>query len=253
MRNLGTYANTYTQDSFEKVMVQYRRKKVLDSLFKDSVSEKNVLEIGCGEEPLFKYTGNYGKMIIVEPALSFYENAVFELASMKKTHPEKEVEIVFGSLEAKKDYLSKQEYDLIIASGLLHEIENPDYLIEVIKNLASPTTLIHINVPNALSFHLLLAHESGMFPELGVLTPRARELQQHTTYTRESLRAILLKHEFIIIEEGSYFIKPFSHAQMADSLNKDIIDENVFDGLYNMSKYIPEYGAEIYVNAKVKK
>ena len=43
----------------------------------------------------------------------------------------------------------------------------------------------------------------------------------------------------------TYFIKPFTHAQMRACLDNNIFTEQVLDGMWNMSKYLPEYGAEI--------
>ncbi len=51
-----------------------------------------------------------------------------------------------------------------------------------------------------------------------------------------------------MLDEGSYFVKPFTHNQMHKMIKKDIIDENVLDGLYKIAKYFPDNGSEIFVN-----
>jgi hypothetical protein len=51
---------------------------------------------------------------------------------------------------------------------------------------------------------------------------------------------------------SSYFIKLFIHSQMNGMLTSNIIDNKILDGLYNLTKYIPEYGAEIFVYCQMK-
>ncbi|MCV3413760.1 hypothetical protein L8V81_03235 [Campylobacter lari] len=55
----------------------------------------------------------------------------------------------------------------------------------------------------------------------------------------------------MILDSGSYFIKPFNHSKMSLCLENKIIDEKLLDGLYKLSDYIPEFGAEIFVNIKI--
>ena len=55
---------------------------------------------------------------------------------------------------------------------------------------------------------------------------------------------------FVILDSGSYFIKPFSSSQMYEMINKGIIDAKVLDGLYGLSQYLPLYGSEIYINCR---
>lgn len=55
-----------------------------------------------------------------------------------------------------------------------------------------------------------------------------------------------------VLERGSYFVKPFTHAQMEACLENGILSEKLLDGLDRMTKYMPELGAEIYVMFSVK-
>lgn len=51
-------------------------------------------------------------------------------------------------------------------------------------------------------------------------------------------------------DSGSFFVKPFTHAQMEQCLNNGVVGENVLDGLDKMIEFMPELGAEIYVNCR---
>ena len=48
-----------------------------------------------------------------------------------------------------------------------------------------------------------------------------------------------------------YFIKPFTHKQMFEMLETKIIDEKVLEGLYGMTKYMPNLGSEIFIEFKL--
>lgn len=54
---------------------------------------------------------------------------------------------------------------------------------------------------------------------------------------------------FYVKDQGSY-LKPFTHLQMQECLNKGIINDLVIEGLAKIIEYIPEYGAGIYVNVR---
>ena len=57
MRNIINYQEKYLGEPFEAVQVCYRRKKVIELL--EKYKHNNILEIGCGLEPLYKYFGGF--------------------------------------------------------------------------------------------------------------------------------------------------------------------------------------------------
>lgn len=147
--------------------------------------------------------------------------------------------------------LCDENFDFILVSSLLHEVIDPyNFLLELAK-LMKKKTLMHFNVPNAESFHLLWAVESGLLNKIGELTETSKSLQQNTTFTLSSLCQLVEKAGFSVEEKGSYFVKLFNHAKMQQCMTTGIIDENLLAGLYSLSKYFPENGAEIYVNCRV--
>ena len=56
MRDLDLYENKYKTHIFEKVLVEYRRKFVINELKKYKARE--ILEVGCGLEPIFDFFQN---------------------------------------------------------------------------------------------------------------------------------------------------------------------------------------------------
>ena len=116
--------------------------------------------------------------------------------------------------------------------------------------LCTEDTIVHINVPNANSIHRLLAVQMGLIEDIHELSELQLRMQRNHVYDLESLRAIVEKCGFEVIESGTYFPKFFSAGQMEKMLNGGIIQESIFEGLDKMIKYMPEFGSEIYVQTK---
>ncbi|EAH4654073.1 methyltransferase domain-containing protein [Campylobacter jejuni] len=227
-------------------MVYYRRKKVLEILNK--YNPKNILEIGCGMDSIFNYYKNFNKAIIIEPSDAFYNKAISDFKEKDN------IEIFNDFLENITKTLKNNNFDFIICSSLLHEVNNPDSFLKDILKICIKETIIHINVPNSNSFHLLWAYESGLINKLGNLTNTAIKFQQNTTFDLNKLTQFVKNHiggGGCILDSGSYFIKPFNHSKMSLCLENKIIDEKLLDGLYKLNDYMHEFGAEIFVNIRI--
>lgn len=110
-------------------------------------------------------------------------------------------------------------------------------------------TVIHVNVPNANSLHRLLAKSMGIINSTKDFSENNIRLQTESIFDLESLSELVKKHKFQIIDEGSYFIKPFTHSQMQKIIDEGIISTDVLDGLYNLlDQYY--FGSEIFVEFK---
>lgn len=246
MRNIEEYTNEYLKPSFEEYEVKFRRKKVLEII--EKLQPKSILEIGCGMEPIFKYIDveRYERILTVEPSKVFYENAQFLSKNNTNVHC---VNAFF------EEYVSKikEEYDFVLCSGLLCELEDQDRMLEAIKRVCenARNTTVHINVSNANSVHRLLAKEMGLIEDIHEMSERNKQLQQHSVYDMTSLCEIVCKHGFTIIDKGSYFLKFLPHDKMMDMVKNQIITDETLEGMYGLTKLFPEYGAEIYVNIKL--
>ena len=139
--------------------------------------------------------------------------------------------------------------DMCICSGLLQEIEQPLQIIDSMKGLTAENGLIHISVANAYSFHRQLAFEMGLIDSVTQFSDRNKALQQFRVYDLNSLRELLVAAELEILDEGGYFIKPFTHKQMTDVA--EVIGEDVLNGLWKLGRKYPELASEIYINARV--
>lgn len=246
MRNLDQYQTAYGVLPFERYMVAYRRKKVLEQI--EKYCHNSILEVGCGMEPLFLHFDDYERMTVVEPARMFYENAV-KLAEARRGD-ERMVEVVSGFLEQSVERLKLRSYDMIIVSSLLHEVKAPDLLLRSVGELCAKQTVVHVNVPNAHSLHRLLAMEAGIIPDIFAKSEQQVTMQQSSVFSMDSIKELAEKCGFTVIEQGTYFPKLFTHGQLQAMLDQEILGEQVIEGMYGMEKYLPAYGAELYINIR---
>lgn len=244
MRDIEKYTKDYNVPNFEDYQLQYRRKKIMECV--NYYRPQNILEIGCGMEPLFKYIEyEFMSYTVIEPSEEFYKNAIDLSRNDNRIS-------CYNMFYGEQNNL-ETTYDMIICSSLLHEVPDPDAFISAIKKNCNRNTVVHINVPNARSFHRLLAKEMGLIQDEHDMSERNILYQQREVFDIEKLRWLLETAGFKILQSGSYFIKPFSHSQMYEMIDKGIINESVLDGLYKMEKYMPDIGSEIYANAKLER
>lgn len=221
MRNIKEYAETYLERPFENIQVVFRKKKVVEIV--NSYVHRSILEVGCGSDPFFNCYNDFEKLVIVEPSITFYKSAIDELKS--KDELNSKIILINDYIENIKEFdFEKYNFDFVIISSLLHEIEDTSLLLEKLQSFISSNTIVHVNVPNAHSFHRVLAYEMGIINSIFDMSETNLHLQQQRLFDLESLSDLITNNGFEIIESGSYFLKPFTHEQMAELLNNNIIN-----------------------------
>lgn len=241
--DIGLYEKQFLQDyqngDFENTLTEYRKKTIVKLLQK--YKARNILEIGCGMKPIFLEYRGYEKVTVVEPANAMYQSAVnYQKEAIG------EIECIHDFVENRTEELKEKGFDFILLVGLIHEVEDPDRLMDAVREICRRGSHVLITTNNPESFHLTLAYEAGIIPQLGILTDKAKSFQRNAAFTMEEMKCFAQKHNFEIVEEGSYFIKPFSHRQMKEAVDKKIINREVLDGLDRLVKYMPGLGAENY-------
>ncbi len=238
-------ANYFNQYGFEAEMVKYRRKLVMERLAVHK--PRTVVEVGCGSELLYQHyaqaAGQVECWIVVEPGQEFYEVAASsglpDLVAIQAFFEDATRQI--------RDHLPAPP-EMIIISSVLHEVANPHKLINAAKSLMDQRSVLHVNVPNASSFHRLLARSMGLIGDVRQLSARNQHLLQHRVYDTHSLRADIEAAGLRPVAEGGYFVKPFTHAQMERIA--DQLGDAVLDGLYALGKERPDLASEIYLEAR---
>lgn len=241
-RDIENYIEEYLKSPFLKENNWYRRKAVLKEMHKHP--HRRILEIGCGMFPLIEHIdgSEYDDYTIVEPSKTFAENAK-DISKKKGFDKVKVINDFFENLNI------SDKYDYIICSSLLHEVRKPELLLSKIRDVCDDgKSVVHINVPNAKSIHRLIAYYGGGIEDIHKLSDRNQQLQQNNVYDLDSLCDFVEANGFEVVEKGSFFVKPFTHSQMQRMVDVGIVNEMVMEGLWGLTKELPEYGSEIYVN-----
>ena len=87
----------------------------------------------------------------------------------------------------------------------------------------------------------------GLISNTKTMSDRNINLLQHRVYDMQSFKADLLASGLVVIDEGGYLIKPFTHGQMEKIFPE--IDESILDGLFQLGKEMPELASEMFVEA----
>lgn len=249
MRDLQDYTEKYVNKAFEDIMVKIRKKIVMENCRK--YPHANIVEIGCGMSPLFEEFEDFEQMIIVEPSDFFASNA-------RRLAEERRMD---GKVTVIHDFVENVDWnvvgrpanvDIVLVSGLLHEVDDPQKLLKQVKQLCSWETIVHINVPNAKSLHRMIAVSAGMITDEHERSQEQIAMQSSRTYDMELLQKEVTRAGFYVVDEGSYFLKPFTHQQMKECIGAGIINADVMKGLEGVIRFFPNSGAEIYVNIKNK-
>ncbi|OBF81049.1 hypothetical protein A5791_06760 [Mycobacterium sp. 852002-51163_SCH5372311] len=240
-RDIESYSRSYRELPFEAIQARYRRRVVLQQVAE--FRPASLLEVGCGLRPLFTDLDPAIKVTVVEPSAEFASNAR-ELAAGREG-----TEILESFLEQVAPSLQPGGFDLIVLSSLLHEVDEPQQLLQALLPHCHTSSIVHVNVPNAHSLHRMLAVEMGLIEDPFELSSTQKLMQQHSTFDLDSLAKLLSQQGFEVQSSGSYFIKPFTHAQMQDLCDRGFLTEAHLEGLFRLSRRMPDFGSEIYVNA----
>jgi len=240
-RDLDDYTAQYLRLPFEPIQAAYRRRRVLAQI--ERHEPQRLLEVGCGHAPLFTDLPGIA-VTVVEPTAVFAGGAR-ELAALRS-----DVRVVEGFVEDLP--APDQPYDMVIASCVLHEVEDAAAFLAGLRRQCAAATVLHVNVPNARSLHRLLAVAMGLIAAPGETSATQRTMQQRGIYDPASLRDELARAGFDAVDAGSLFVKPFTHAQMQQLVDQGFMTPAMLDGLDTLVGTLPELGSEIWVDAVLR-
>lgn len=238
-KNINEYWDKYQEIySFEEFSAVYRERELLNLV---SLTDKNVIEIGCGFKPIFTVANEYKNYLAIEPGIEPFK-AVSELSKNFD-----KVKVTNSTFEQWSETNDDFKADVIVFPGVLHEVDNAAKVLNLCANHLNPEGSIYINVPNIDSLHRKLAVSMGIIKDTYEKSSRNIELQQNYNFSINSLRDLIasLDKKAEIIELKTFFLKPFTHDQMLSMFSKGIIDQSVIDGLYNVSDQVDGLGSEI--------
>ena len=233
------YLEEFDGLKFEDIQSFYRKKKFLE--ITDGLNDiKSVVEIGCGVSSIFEFR-QWQKNVLVEPEIAFINRLSGRIDV-------KNIEISNSFLE---DFSEPGTFDLVVVSCLLHEIPDKNYFINAISNIMKPGGLLYVDVPNALSMHRYLAVSSNYLEDVFSTTETSKKMQQgDTVYCPVTLTEFISARSFKVVDIGTNFIKFFHHTRMAEILASGELGQKELDAFYDMQKFFPENGSEIWCLAR---
>lgn len=248
MTGTQEYAEAYRGDyGFERVVVELRQRQILELITK--MAPRIVVEVGCGLSPLFVPAQRgeiaFERWIVVEPAGDFVA-----AAQTQATGDQRIAIAESRAEEADWSALLPEAPSLIVISSLLHELAEPQRLLQTAAAIADAGSVVHANVPNADSLHRQLAVDMGLMDSVDAKSARNVALDQPHVFNREAFHRLFDAAGFDVFESGGYLLKPFAHAQMEAIM--PVLGADVLDGLFAMGQRMPELAAEIFVNARLR-
>jgi SAM-dependent methyltransferase len=241
-RDIQGYTEQYLQLPFETIQAAYRRRLVLSRIAHHR--PRRLLEIGCGRIPLFTDLPDTA-VTVIEPSPTFAEVAR-QLATERR-----DVRVLQAYAEDVDPEAEGMDVEMVVLSCLLHEVDDAQALLAAVHRLCGTDTVVHVNVPNALSLHRLLAVSMGLLAAPEAPSDTQRRMQQRTVYNGKTLQAELALAGFEITDQGGLFVKPFSHAQMQQLVDQGFMTTPMLDGLAHLVEVLPDLGSEIWADAKL--
>ncbi len=237
------YARNYIDLPFEATLRKYRKRNFFEQLKK--YPHSRFLEIGCGADPFFKDMDDTELTVAVEPEELFFN----KIKSMVKKRSD--IVVYNDVIENLPKDLKSNSFNYIVIGGFLHEVKNPHLVLQKVRNLCKTDTVVYSYVPNARSFHRLLANKMGVIDDIHQESGHDKLFGRQIVYDNESFTDLFTRNNFEVIESGSYFLKPFTHKQMVELLDHEIIDDDCLEGLYRMTELFPDAGAELWNICKI--
>ena len=243
-KSIDSYWERYREIySFESTLSVYRERKAVEFIQSLGSSSTRILEIGFGLRPIYKPLEAFGAYTGIEPGLEPFEIVLAEAANDER------VQVKHGFFNQWAPELRNSEYDAIISIGVLQDIPDPKEFLQELATLMGPETLVYINVPNANSLHRIIGLHSGHLASMEDMSGRQTALEAKNLFTEDSLIKIITSSidNVAIRNSGSFFVKPFTHAQMEEIMNREILGVDVMEGLYGSSGVLDGFGAELFV------
>lgn len=244
MHDHNDYQLHYQKLSFEDKLRKYRMEYVAEYL--KTIKSRKILEIGCGNDPIHFYFNDFDVLDLIEPGKHFYEFTKGKITGDSRIS----IQNCFLE-EAVLD--SVTTYDVIIIGGFLHEIDNPEEVLSAVRNIANQDTIVLTYVPNVNSFHRILALEAGLIQSNYEFSENDKAFGRRNVFNQQSIQSLFKHRGFDTVKCDTYFIKPFTHGQMNELMESSFLSEALLEGFFNMSKYIPDMGCEIFLSARTSK
>lgn len=244
-RDYDDYLKNFLALPFERILEDFRKRKSIEILNKIKKSEiTNILEIGPGLNALSTEIFPKSKKTMLEPSKNLYH------LNASKFESDTTTTILPMDLDKFSKSFATEKFDLVILSGVLHEMSNPRKELITIHSCLKTNGKLFIVTPNNQSIHRLLGVFLGILENTSTLTSTEIMLQQQSNYSLDSLQAFLQELDFKIDIALTNFLKPHTHNQMQTWVDEGVLTEAKLQNLYDLSELFNPYNSEIFVLAR---
>lgn len=221
------------KEGFNAFLTEYRVKKILEYL----KGKKTLLDIGCSYGRIAKMLSPFFKKIVaVDGSNDLISQAI-------KENSAENISYIASLIE---DFKLEEKFDAVLLSFILEHVAEPTEVIRKASGFLKEKGILFLMVPNAESLHRRVGKSMGLIKELNELTSQDVSHGHRRVYTMEGISKEVISAGLKINDMGTYFIKPFSNAQM------ESVDGKICDALYEISNDIKGLGSMIFVSASLK-
>ncbi len=139
------------------------------------------------------------------------------------------------------------KYSNIILGHVLEHVEDPVFILNLVKQWLLPNGIIFAAVPNARSLH----RQAGVIMNILETENSLNEMDLHHGHRRvfdpETFRSIFKKAKLNIDFFGGYLLKPVSNGQI-----EQYWDDNMINSFMILGERYPDIAGEIYIVASLK-
>jgi len=193
---------------------------------------KNCLELGPSSGYMTRYLVNdFERVVAVEGAADLIEK-IADAPNLVK------VCCLF------QDFYTEEKFDTIILNHVLEHIAEPVPLLKQILQWLAPGGKFIVGVPNARSFHRMVAVKMGLLESIYSLNERDLQLGHERVYDMDLLKEQLKAAGFNISHETGVFLKFLANSQIEQWFSQEMTQ-----AFYELGKDFPELCAEILVIA----
>ena len=139
-----------------------------------------------------------------------------------------------------EEYHPEQRFDAVIMEHVLEHVEDPVGILKLATPWLSDDGVIVVGVPNAHSFHRLVAVKMGLLGSVYELNARDHEVGHRRVYDWTTLRADVEAAGLEVAHIDGVFFKPLSNGQIDQNWTEDMIE-----GFYQLGMDFPQNAAEI--------
>ena len=233
-----TVKNLYDFDN--QIILHQYPKMILDHLIDEGLdyADVNVLDLGLGHGYSAQVFQNYFTNYTILDG----DKEVIDI--FNKNNHGHDISIVHTFFE---DYMSKDNYDVIVAGFILEHVVDPLYILKKYKDMLSSNGKMFIAVPNAEALNRRIGFEAGLLDDIEQLSSTDIELGHRRYYTVGTISSLCIKAGLTIKFIDGIYLKPFTTKQIL-SLN---LSERVIKALCKVGREYPELCLGILVGCEV--